>query len=101
MTKAKSRCVCVCILHPAPLPTLGLIRWGAFRQNGEGWGWPNSESSLTREKTLLPDFRKRRSQGRLGGGGQVTEVLGGTSLDQPGEWESRQDFEGGGGSVMV
>lgn len=32
-------------------------------------------------------FQEGRNQTWLGGGGQVMEVLGGTPLDQPGEWD--------------
>lgn len=49
---------------------------------------------MDQEKTFLPGFRKRRP-GLAGWRGQVIEAMGGTSLDQPRELESRQNFERG------
>lgn len=97
----------VCVQPPphTPAHTLSHPR-RAFRQKGEGWGgptWvrePNSEPSLTREKTLVASVRKGRKQSRLGGGGQVMEVMEGLPLICP-EWESREGFEGVRRSVVV
>lgn len=64
--KAKREHASVCRLHHVPLPTLGLSLGGHLGKKERGGvahhGCPNPEVSLTREKGLLPNFRKERNQ---------------------------------------
>lgn len=56
----------VCKLHHVPLLTFGLSLGGYSGKKERGGvahhGCPNPEASLTREKGLLPSFRKERNQ---------------------------------------
>lgn len=70
--RAKREHVSACRLHHVPLPTLALSLGGHLGKKERGGvahhGCPDLEANLTREKGLLPNFRKERNQGWQGVG---------------------------------
>lgn len=91
LRKAKSRCVRVRTLYHTVPPTQSHPRQ-AFRPEEDGWGGPIQSLDGPGRRPSCLASRKRRP-GLVGWRGQVMEVMGGTSLDQPPEWGVKAELE--------
>lgn len=77
---------CGCSLYHIQLPTLGLLQKGHLGRKGRD-NLAQLRAQPDQGEDPPAQFQEGRNQTWLGGGDQVMEVLGGTPLDQPGEWD--------------